>query len=106
MNGERTDQPWDVHNVPGMKKWPIKAMNCLDFWVKNGNHCSVCIRVCPWNKPDGLLHRLVRVLAERNLMSRAIVYFDQLLGYGKQTRDLSYPIDSHMERIQRADQSD
>lgn len=97
MKGERTDQPWNLHNVPGMKKWPIKAMQCLDFWVKNGNHCSVCIRVCPWNKPNDLLHKFVRFFVERNIMSKTIVYFDQLLGYGKQAKDLGYDIETHLE---------
>jgi len=100
MRGERTDQPWDLHNVPGMKKWPIKAMKCLDYWVRNGNHCSVCIRVCPWNKPNDLLHKIVRFFVERNIMSKAIVYFDQLLGYGKQTKDLGYGIDQSVEKIE------
>jgi reductive dehalogenase len=99
MKGERTDKAWDLHNVPGMKKWPVKAMKCLDFWVKNGNHCSVCIRVCPWNKPNNLLHKGVRFFAERNIMSKSIVYFDQLLGYGRQTRDLSHGLDTSVETI-------
>jgi reductive dehalogenase len=84
--GPRTDQAWDASNVPGMKKWPIKAMSCLDWWVKNGMHCSVCVRVCPWNKPDTFLHRFVKLLAERNVMTSALVYLDERLGYGKQAR--------------------
>ncbi len=98
MKGERTDKAWDLHNVPGIRKWPIKAMQCLDFWAKNGNHCSVCIRVCPWNKPNDLLHKFVRFFVERNIMSKTIVHFDQLLGYGKQTKDLGYEIDVSVER--------
>jgi len=99
IKGERTDKPWNRHNVPGLKKWPVKAMQCLDFWVKNGNHCSVCIRVCPWNKPNDLLHKFVRFFVERNIMSRAIVYFDQLLGYGKQKKNLDYNLDVSVENV-------
>jgi hypothetical protein len=84
MTGDRTDRAWNEHNVPGMLKWPIKAMNCLDWWVKNGNHCSICIRVCPWSKPNNLLHKLVRPFAERSILTKLIVSMDQLLGYGKQ----------------------
>lgn len=100
VKGERTDQPWDEHNVPGLKKWPIKAMQCLDFWVKNGNHCSVCIRVCPWNKPNNMLHKFVRFFVERNIMSKTIVYFDQLLGYGKQTKNLDPGMETFLEEIE------
>ena len=84
MPGERTDRGWNEHNVSGMLKWPIKAMNCLDWWVKNGNHCSICIRICPWNKPNDLLHRIVRFFAERNILTKLIVTLDQFLGFGKQ----------------------
>ena len=84
MSGDRTDEAWDEHNVPGMMKWPIRAMKCLDWWVKNGNHCSICIRVCPWNKPSTLFHKAVRVLAERNILTGLLVSMDQVLGYGKQ----------------------
>jgi len=84
MAGERTDKAWDVSNSPGMLKWPIHAMRCLDWWVKNGTHCSVCIRVCPWNKPKNLLHKTVRLFAERNILTQLIVYMDEFLGFGKQ----------------------
>jgi reductive dehalogenase len=84
MTGDRTDEAWNEHNVPGMLKWPIKAMNCLDWWVKNGNHCSICIRVCPWNKPNNLLHKMVRPFAERSILTKLIVSVDQVLGYGRQ----------------------
>ncbi len=85
-SGPRTDKPWDISNAPGMLKWPVKAMNCLDWWVRNGTHCSVCIRVCPWNKPDTLLHQCVRVLAERNVLTRALVFMDKRMGYEKQIK--------------------
>ena len=86
MTGKRTDRAWDQSNAEGMMKWPIKAMKCFDWWVKNGTHCSVCIRVCPWNKPNNLLHKAVRVFAERNILTRVMVSMDQFLGYGKQSK--------------------
>jgi len=86
MIGGRTDKAWDRSNAEGIMKWPIKAMKCFDWWVKNGTHCSVCIRVCPWNKPNNVLHKAVRVFAERNILTRAVVFMDQFLGYGKQSK--------------------
>lgn len=67
-------------------RWSIQASDCLDWWHRNGTHCSICIRVCPWNKPDGVLHHFVRLLAERGLFTRTLVRMDQLLGYGKRAR--------------------
>jgi len=99
MLGDRTDKAWSEQNVPGMLKWPIKAMNCLDWWVKNGNHCSICIRVCPWNKPNTLFHRLVRILAERNILTSFLVYMDQLFGYGKRVVEKDYLQDPSVTRV-------
>ncbi len=90
VSGPRTDKAWDRSNSEGILKWPIHAMNCFDWWVKNGTHCSVCIRVCPWNKPNNLLHKSVRVLAEHDLFTRLLVFFDELLGYEKQGKEKGY----------------
>jgi epoxyqueuosine reductase len=89
-DGERTAKSWNLHNVEGMLRWPVKAMKCLDDWVKNGNHCSVCNRVCPWNKPNNMLHKFVRFFAENSIFPKVVVYLDQLLGFGKQTKG-EYP---------------
>jgi epoxyqueuosine reductase len=86
MTGERRDRAWDQSNAEGILKWPIKAMKCFDWWVKNGTHCSVCIRVCPWNKPNNLLHKTVRLFAERNILTPFMVFMDQFLGYGRQSK--------------------
>jgi epoxyqueuosine reductase len=84
-SGARTEEPWDESNNRGMLKWPVHAMKCLDWWVKNGSHCSVCIRVCPWNKPNTLFHRGIRFMAERDMFTKLMVSADEWMGYGKQS---------------------
>jgi len=86
-SGERTAEPWDESNARGLLKWPVHAMKCLDWWVKNGSHCSVCIRVCPWNKRATWFHRGVRVLAERDILTKFLVFMDERMGYGRQVID-------------------
>ena len=99
VSGDRTDKAWNAHNVPGMLKWPIHAMKCLDWWVNNGNHCSICIRVCPWNKPNNLFHKSVRILAERNILTRFLVFMDQFFGYGKQIIEKRHLQDPSVVRV-------
>jgi reductive dehalogenase len=84
MAGERREEPWDQSNNRGMRKWPIQAMKCFDWWVKNGSHCSVCIRVCPWNKPNTWFHRMCKFFAERDILTKFMVAADKWMGYGKQ----------------------
>jgi hypothetical protein len=88
-DGARTNEAWNEHNVPGMLKWPVRAMKCLDWWVKNRNHCSVCIRVCSWNKPNDC-YKFGRIFAEYNIPPKLVIYFDQLLGRGKQAKQTHY----------------
>ncbi|MBW2058098.1 MAG: 4Fe-4S dicluster domain-containing protein, partial [Deltaproteobacteria bacterium] len=90
MPRPRTDKAWDKSNAEGVLKWPIHAMDCFDWWVANGTHCSVCIRVCPWNKPNTFVHRLVRTLAERDILTRFLVSMDELFGYGRQVKSELY----------------
>jgi epoxyqueuosine reductase len=86
-SGERTGEPWDPSNNRGMLKWPVHAMKCLDWWVKNGSHCSICVRVCPWNKRATWFHRGVRALAERDILTKFLVFMDERMGYGRQVID-------------------
>lgn len=101
--GNRTDKAIDKSNSEGILKWPVNAMKCLDWWVKNGTGCSVCIRVCPWNKPDNIFHHGVRFLAEQNILIKTLVKMDKLVGYGKQAINksgLSYSKLSNVAKIE------
>jgi len=51
--GDRTDKPVNISTNPGVRKWPINAGKCLEFWARTGNSCCNCIMVCPFNKPAG-----------------------------------------------------
>ena len=83
--GERTDQADNVSTSPGMLKWPVNSDRCLAFWHKNGSYCSNCIRVCPYNKPPGPAHAVVRGILQRtSLLNRLLLIGDDLMGYGKQ----------------------
>ena len=86
MKGSRTDKPWDESNNVNVMKWPIKAMKCMHWWEKNRSHCSNCIRVCPFNKPDGWIHRVAKqVVSMTPIFDRFFVKLDRMLGYGKQS---------------------
>jgi len=85
MDGDRTDRAWGDSNSVNVLKWPIKSMNCLSWWIKNRASCAVCIRICPYNKPPGILHSLVRKIIERtSLFDRFFVRMEKFMGYGKQ----------------------
>ncbi|MHA2432914.1 MAG: reductive dehalogenase [Candidatus Thorarchaeota archaeon] len=72
-------------NNPGVKKWYVNPETCYGFWMVNGSDCSNCIRSCPYNKRDGLLHRSILWIVRRfPWMNRLVLMFDDLLRYGEQ----------------------
>jgi len=74
-----------IHN--GYEKWEFNAEQCSKFRVTNqkGAVCGRCIKVCPWNKPKGWAHDVVRWMVRHiPVMDRPIVKMDDIWGYGKQ----------------------
>ncbi len=85
VSGDRTDKAWDDSNSVNVLKWPVKAMNCLTYWLKNRADCAVCLRTCPFNKPDGMLHTAVRKTIERtSALDRFFIRMDRAFKYGEQ----------------------
>jgi len=88
--GERTDQPRNRSNNSGLLKWPLDSEKCINWWYANGTWCTNCIRVCPWNKPKGALHTLVRsITCNTSILDPFFVRMDDALGYGKQVLEVT-----------------
>ena len=78
-------------NHSGVLKWYINPEKCFLFWVKNRMDCNTCVSVCPFNKPAGILHDLVRFLIKRfPIFNNLMVHMDGLLGYGKPVKNKNF----------------
>ena len=89
--GARTTEPNDMSNASGELKWPINAESCFAFWARNEGSCMNCIRVCPFNKPTGWLHDMVRWMIKHTpWLDSFLVKMDDLFGYGKQEKAGKY----------------
>ena len=85
FGNERTWEGKTKSNNPGIKKWYVNVETCYGFWVENGSECSNCIRSCPYNKKDGIMHRSVMWFVQHTpWLNRLIVKMDDIAGYGKQ----------------------
>jgi reductive dehalogenase len=72
-----------MHN--GYERWALDVRKCSSMRVGNqhGSGCGTCIKVCPWNKPDTLLHRAVNWgVRSIPFIRSAVIKADDLLGYG------------------------
>ncbi len=75
--------PGEEPESRGFRHWSINQERCFAFWKSIGTDCALCISVCPYTKPDTLVHRLVRFYISRNPFNQRIaLLFDDLL-YGR-----------------------
>ena len=73
----------NVSNFKGIAKWTVNAEKCFKFWTNQGTDCSICIRICPYNKDfSNPIHRVGRWLAGTPLR-RLMLWLDIKLKYGE-----------------------
>jgi reductive dehalogenase len=63
-----------LHN--GYMTWKINEQRCHSFRVlnKKGTYCGRCIKVCPWTRPNGWPHDMVRrIIGRSGLARRAVI---------------------------------
>ncbi len=69
---------------PGHKTWHGNNPRCWAYAESTGGGCGICLTVCPWNKPRGIPHSLVRAVVRKTpLFNRLLVAADKFFGYGK-----------------------
>ncbi len=49
-DGEPSDETYNRSNLTGVRKWSVDGEKCFNYWAKVNTDCSVCIRVCPYNR--------------------------------------------------------
>lgn len=79
----------DIHNrsnIRGVTKWTTDAERCFRFWANQNTDCSICVRVCPYNRDyDRWWNRAWRWLAGTPLR-RLALWLDRVSGRGERTR--------------------
>ncbi|MDJ0752051.1 MAG: reductive dehalogenase [Ardenticatenaceae bacterium] len=73
-------------NIQGVKKWSVDGEKCFGYWAAQNSDCSICIRVCPYNKDYSLwINRLGQKLAGSSLR-RLMLWLDERLGFGQRLK--------------------
>lgn len=83
----------EVHNrsnIKGVVKWSVDGEKCFSYWVAQNSDCSICIRICPFNKDySKWWHRLGIRLAATPLR-RLLLWLDVKLGYGQRLKPVDW----------------
>ena len=73
----------------GYEVWKFDVERCAKYRItnQNGSACGRCIKVCPWNKPEGWTHDVVKWLVKRTpSLDSLMIMMDDIWGYGKQVK--------------------
>ncbi len=81
-HGGPNEIPLNQSGIVGVRKWSVDGERCFKFWASQNSDCSICIRVCPYNKDfSKWVHRVGQRLAGTSLRG-LMVRLDGWLGYG------------------------
>ncbi|NJN83150.1 MAG: reductive dehalogenase [Caldilineaceae bacterium] len=81
-HGDPNTIPLNSSGITGVRKWSVDGERCFKFWASQNSDCSICIRVCPYNKDFGKwYHRVGQRLAGTPLRG-LMVRLDGWLRYG------------------------
>jgi reductive dehalogenase len=100
-HGPQTDSALNTSSNPGVMKWPVDAEKCYISWASHGSGCAMCIKVCPFNKPQGLLHDTARSIISTGsgLIDQMMVKVDDALGYGSRKPSFGFWKSKHFMHL-------
>ena len=82
--GDRTYEPVGEFSNYGVLQWQVDHDRCKKIQAKIGTNCGICLQACPYNKPDGIGHWLIKsLIATAPFLNRLVLLGDDLMGYGK-----------------------
>jgi len=81
--GDPSTNRHNESNIRGVGKWSVDGEKCFGYWTAQNTDCSICVRVCPYNKDyTKWRFRVGRWLAGTALR-KFMLWLDVKLGYGK-----------------------
>jgi len=80
---EPSDEIYNRSNVAGIEKWTTDAEKCFSFWVSQITDCSICIRVCPYNRDYPRWVERIRFRLMGSFLRRLMLWLDSWLGGGE-----------------------
>ncbi|MCB0139478.1 MAG: hypothetical protein KDE50_06160, partial [Caldilineaceae bacterium] len=71
-------------------KWSVDGERCFGYWAAQNSDCSICIRVCPYNKDySKWWNRWGRRLAGTGLRNFMLM-LDARMGFGQRMKPQSW----------------
>lgn len=82
-HGEKSFAVHSVSNIPGVRKWTVNAEKCFRFWASQGTDCSICVRVCPYNKDFRKVWARVGRFLAGTFLRKSMLWLDVRMRFGR-----------------------
>ena len=82
-DGEPGETVHNRSNLPGVTKWTTDAEKCFSFWAAQVTDCSICVRVCPYNRGYPRWIERVRFRLMGSWLRGVMLWVDGMLGGGE-----------------------
>jgi len=82
-NDAPQSEPPNFSSLSHITKWTVNAEKCFKFWVGMNSDCSICIRVCPYNKDYSKWWNRLGVRLANSPLRKFMLWLDGALKYGK-----------------------
>ena len=84
--GGPTAERHNRSNIKGIKKWSVDGEKCFGYWAAQNSDCSICIRVCPYNKDYSKWWHRIGIRLANSPLRRLMLWLDVKLGFGERMK--------------------
>ena len=78
-----SDVTYNQSNILGINKWTVDGEKCFGFWAQQVTDCSICLRVCPYNRSYPLWINKTRHRLMGSFLRGLMLRLDNFLGGGE-----------------------
>ena len=81
-----SSEPLNESNIRGVKKWTVDGEKCFSYWAAQNSDCSICIRVCPYNKDYRKWWNRIGIKLAATGLRSLMLWLDNKLKFGKRNQ--------------------
>ncbi len=84
--GEPSADTFNRSNIKGVVKWTVDGEKCFNYWAAQNSDCSICIRVCPYNKDYSKWWCRLGIKLAGTRLRGFMLWLDKKLKYGERMK--------------------
>lgn len=75
--GDPSTEIFNQSNLKGVRKWTVDGEKCFSYWAAQNSDCSICIRVCPYNREYDKWENRAWLQVAKSPLRKLALWWDQ-----------------------------